>query len=169
MPDLQEKSGANPFQKGGWVISRAVLMAFSVLTLQACRSPEAESARGPASDGSPAQSSQAQAVEAVPVGAGQASYYGPGLASNLTASGEPFRPESLTAAHRTLPFGSQVRVINLKNDSAVVVRINDRGPFAESRIIDVSAAAAEGLGMVEKGVADVRLELLTSSPDSTPQ
>ena len=166
MLNLPKKPGTNPFQRGGWTAVWAALITLSLL-LQACRAPEAERTREPASGASSAQVSEAQAVEAVPMGSGQASYYGPGLAGNLTASGEPFRPESLTAAHRTLPFGSNVRVTNLKNDAAVVVRINDRGPFAGDRIIDVSAAAAERLGMVENGVADVRLELLKPVSDAT--
>lgn len=99
-------------------------------------------------------------LEAKPIGTGMASYYGPGLAGNLTASGERFDPEALTAAHRTLPFGARVRVTNTENGASVIVRINDRGPFAERRIIDVSQAAARKLGMIEQGVATVRLELL---------
>jgi rare lipoprotein A len=74
-----------------------------------------------------------------------------------TASGEPMDPDALTAAHPSLPLGTQVRVVNVENDRAVVVRINDRGPFADNRIIDLSKAAAEQLDMIETGVAQVRV------------
>jgi rare lipoprotein A len=91
---------------------------------------------------------------------GMASWYGPGFQGNMVASGERFNPNALTAAHRTLPFGTQVRVVNLDNGVSVVVRINDRGPFHGNRIIDVSTAAARVLGLVQSGVAPVRLEVL---------
>ena len=91
---------------------------------------------------------------------GRASYYGFSLAGNLTASGERFDPGDLTAAHPTLPFDTRVRVTNVANDRSVVVRINDRGPFVRGRIIDVSRTAADRLGMLRAGVADVRLAIL---------
>lgn len=91
---------------------------------------------------------------------GEASYYGYELAGNPTASGELFDPEEMTAAHPTLPFGTHVRVTNLHNEQTVVVRINDRGPFAKDRIIDVSRAAAEELGMLHRGRAPVHIEVL---------
>lgn len=92
------------------------------------------------------------------MGTGVASYYGQALAGQPTASGEAFDPTDLTAAHRSLPFGSRVRVVNLRNDKDVVVRINDRGPFVDGRVIDLSRAAAEHLGMVRDGKVRVRLE-----------
>jgi rare lipoprotein A len=88
---------------------------------------------------------------------GVASWYGPGFAGRPTASGEVFDPDALTAAHRRLPFGTRVRVVNLDNGRQIVVRINDRGPSRSNRIIDVSAAAAEALGMVQAGTARVQL------------
>lgn len=91
------------------------------------------------------------------LGEGLASYYGPGLAGNLTANGERFDPHKLTAAHRKLPFGTCVRVKNLANGLEVHVRINDRGPYAGKRIIDLSKAAALKLGMEDRGVTRVRL------------
>ena len=91
---------------------------------------------------------------------GKASYYGDRHHGNKTASGERFDQHALTAAHRSLPFGTRVRVINLSNDKHVVVRINDRGPFVRGRIIDVSRAAAERLDMLRAGVVPVRLEPL---------
>jgi rare lipoprotein A len=100
------------------------------------------------------------APEAKHVGDGVASYYGKELAGNRTASGERFDPRALTAAHRTLPLGSKLRVINKLNGRSVVVRINDRGPFHGSRVIDVSRAAAQEISMIGAGKATVRLELL---------
>ena len=88
---------------------------------------------------------------------GEASWYGPGLYGHKTASGEVLRPGTLTAAHRTLPFGTCLRVTNLENGRVVQVRVNDRGPYASGRILDVSEAAARALGMVGTGVARVRL------------
>jgi rare lipoprotein A len=91
---------------------------------------------------------------------GQASWYGPGFYGNRTASGEVFRPGTLTAAHRSLPFGTRVRVTNLYNGRSAVVRINDRGPFHGGRIIDLAHGAATELGVTSSGVAQVRLEVL---------
>lgn len=92
------------------------------------------------------------------LGEGLASYYGAGLDGRPTASGERFDKDALTAAHRSLPFGACVEVLNLANGRSVQVRINDRGPYARGRIIDVSEAAARQLGMIEAGVARVRLQ-----------
>lgn len=97
---------------------------------------------------------------AEPLGAGRASFYGKRFAGRKTANGERFNPRALTAAHRTLPFGARVRVTNIANGRSVIVRINDRGPFVGRRVIDLSRAAAEQLGMVRRGVARVHLELL---------
>jgi rare lipoprotein A len=91
---------------------------------------------------------------------GQASYYGARHHGNKTASGERFDQNALTAAHRSLPFGSRVQVTNLRNDKTVVVRINDRGPYAKKRIIDLSQKAAEQLDMLRDGVVPVRVEQL---------
>jgi rare lipoprotein A len=91
---------------------------------------------------------------------GQASWYGPGFYGNRTANGEVFRPGTLTAAHRTLPFGTKVRVTNLWNGRTAVVRINDRGPFHGNRVIDLAHGAANQLGVVASGVAQVKLEVL---------
>ncbi|MEC4803055.1 MAG: septal ring lytic transglycosylase RlpA family protein [Jaaginema sp. PMC 1079.18] len=91
---------------------------------------------------------------------GMASWYGPGFHGRRSASGERFNQNALTAAHRTLPFGTQVRVTNLNNGQSTVVRINDRGPFSRGRVIDLSAAAARKIGMMGSGVAPVQLEIL---------
>lgn len=92
---------------------------------------------------------------------GMASWYGPGFAGRRTANGEIFDPSELTAAHKELPFNTIVRVHNLDNGASVVVRINDRGPFVSGRIIDLSRAGAEAIGMIGSGTARVRLEPLT--------
>ena len=94
---------------------------------------------------------------------GLASWYGPHFQRKRTADGERFNMNSLTAAHQTLPFNSYVRVTNLANGRAVVVRINDRGPYVSGRIIDLSAKAARELGIQEDGVARVRIELVNTS------
>ena len=93
-------------------------------------------------------------------GVGQASWYGPGFYGNRTASGEVLRPGTLTAAHRTLPFGTKVRVTNLYNGRTAVVRINDRGPFHGGRIIDLAQGAAQQLGVTASGTAQVKLEVI---------
>lgn len=92
------------------------------------------------------------------LGSGTASWYGPKFAGRPTASGERFDPGGYTAAHRTLPFGTKVRVS--RGDRSVVVRINDRGPFAKGRVIDVSQAAARDLGLIGPGHGTVTLALL---------
>ncbi len=89
---------------------------------------------------------------------GVASWYGPGFHGRTTASGERFDQNDLTAAHRKLPLGSEVRVTNLENGRTITVEINDRGPYAKGRVLDLSKAAARKLGMVEDGVAKVRIE-----------
>lgn len=102
----------------------------------------------------------ASAPEVIGVSQGTASWYGPGFFGNRTANGEVFRPGTLTAAHRTLPFGTRVRVTNLRNGRSTVVRINDRGPFSGGRVIDLAHGAAQELGVVSSGLAPVRLEVL---------
>ena len=96
------------------------------------------------------------------LGTGHASYYGRRFAGRKTANGERFNPRAMTAAHKTLPFGSMVRVTNTRNGRSVIVRINDRGPFIKGRTIDLSRAAAERIGLVKRGVGEVRIELLAS-------
>ncbi|MEA5535985.1 septal ring lytic transglycosylase RlpA family protein [Crocosphaera sp. XPORK-15E] len=91
---------------------------------------------------------------------GMASWYGPGFHGRLTANGERYNQNGLTAAHKTLPFGTQVRVTNLNNGRSVTVRINDRGPYAHGRVIDLSRGAASLIGVVNSGVAPVQLEVL---------
>jgi rare lipoprotein A len=92
------------------------------------------------------------------VAEGKASYYANNFHHKKTASGESFNLKHFTAAHRTLPFGTSVNVINLDNGKNVVVRINDRGPHLKGRIIDVSQAAAKEIGLLSSGTANVRIE-----------
>jgi rare lipoprotein A len=117
----------------------AALLAFSFISLE------------------PVNASQEQAVQTA---SGQASWYGSKFHGRRTANGERYDMNQLTAAHRSLPFGTKVRVTNQRNGRAVVVRINDRGPFAGRRIIDLSRGAAGAIGMVNSGVAPVKLEVL---------
>jgi rare lipoprotein A len=86
-----------------------------------------------------------------------ASFYGE---DTQTASGEKFNPNELTAAHPTLPFGTRLRVTNITNGRSVVVRVNDRGPFVRGRSVDVSSAAADRIGMIDQGVAKVKLDVI---------
>ncbi|MBA2252014.1 MAG: septal ring lytic transglycosylase RlpA family protein, partial [Nitrospirales bacterium] len=91
---------------------------------------------------------------------GMASWYGPGFDGRRTASGERFDMRQLTAAHRTLPFGSIVQVRSLSNDRRIIVRINDRGPFARGRVLDLSQGAASQLGMIGQGTHQVELKVI---------
>lgn len=93
---------------------------------------------------------------------GVASWYGDRFKRRPTASGEPFDPKDITAAHRTLPLQTIARVTNLSNGRTILVRINDRGPYAQGRIIDLSRNAATQLGMKQDGVAQVRVEVFES-------
>ena len=98
---------------------------------------------------------------------GVASWYGPGFHGRQTASGERFDQNDLTAAHRKLPLGSEVKVTNLENGRSITVEINDRGPYAKGRVLDLSKAAARKLGMMENGVAKVRIEATRQQLAST--
>jgi rare lipoprotein A len=92
---------------------------------------------------------------------GVASYYAAKFENRKTADGERFKSNGFTAAHRTLPLGTMVRVINLENHRSVIVRINDRGPFMRKRIIDLSPAAARALGIRDQGLMRVRIEAVS--------
>ncbi len=126
----------------GFVTAIALLLLFS-----AYASEPGRAAVGRASD---------RAYEAV----GVASWYGAKFHGRTTASGEPYDMNAMTAAHPSLPFGTKVRVTNLENGRSVVLRINDRGPFAKRRIIDVSRHAAEHLGFLGTGLARVRVQVI---------
>lgn len=111
-------------------------------------------------DHSHSAASPAEAGAGKALGSGMASYYASQFHGRRTASGERFDMAAMTAAHRTLPFGSKVRVTNPANGRSVVVRINDRGPFTRGRTIDVSRAAAERLGLIARGHGRVELALI---------
>jgi len=91
---------------------------------------------------------------------GEASWYGPGFHGKTTASGEIFNQNDMTAAHKTLPFNTKLKVTDLKTGRSVIVRVNDRGPYSGGRIIDLSKKAAEKLGIKERGHASVKLEII---------
>jgi rare lipoprotein A len=150
------------------LVAPSLLIAVLALPLGAC-APTTRVATLPSVSVEPAA---AVATPAPPRHAGAhqegvASWYGPGFAGRTTANGEVFDPSMLTAAHRTLPFGTRVLVTNLSNGRNVEVRINDRGPFKAGRVIDLSRAAAEHIGMLGSGTARVRLEVITGLPNST--
>jgi rare lipoprotein A len=100
---------------------------------------------------------QAACVDSEEVGRGIASWYGPGFEGNLTSDETPFDPYAFTAAHPSLPFGTRVKVMNLRTSQSVMVTINDRGGFAKTRVIDLSKAAAREIGMMQSGLAPVAL------------
>ena len=141
---------------------RAALAILCAIALAGCFSAASSTGKGTGrgTGTGEAQDRPGKAPEAVQ--RGMATWYGHG---QMTASGEPFDPRALTAAHRTLPFGTRVRVTHERSGKSVVVRINDRGPFGKKkRVIDVSKAAAQRLGMIDEGVAPVRLEIVSRPP-----
>ncbi len=148
------------------------LVAAFVLTVGACApAVGADAGTGPSDAYLPgaAVAAVAPPEPELPVGwrqRGEASWYGPNFVGRPTANGETFDPSRLTAAHPSLPFDTRVRVTSLETGRSVVVRINDRGPFAGGRVIDLSRAAAESIGLIGSGVADVRIEL-AAGPDGT--
>lgn len=129
--------------------SKIMGSVFAMGVLAACSSstPAATSSTSEASDPAPATTALI---------CSGASYYSDNLAGNSTASGEPYDPAKLTAAHRTLPFGTKLRVVR-EGRGEVVVTVNDRGPFIDGRVIDLSRAAAEKVDLITDGVGDVCL------------
>jgi rare lipoprotein A (peptidoglycan hydrolase) len=113
---------------------------------------------GCTSDRSGEQGKQTPAAKSNHKEVGEASWYGPGFHGKETANGETFNQNKMTAAHPSLPLGTKAEVTNLENGKKVEVRINDRGPYAEDRVIDVSRAAAKRLGMEEQGTTEVKIE-----------
>lgn len=139
-----------------FAVLAAVLAAASLAQAQPASAPAAGAA--PSATAVPAPAAPATAAD---VTQGQVAYYGRKFAGRRTASGERFRPDALTMAHNTLPFGTEVRVTNLANQQSVVVRVNDRGPTTPGRIGDLSLAAARKIGMVRAGVVEARLEVVS--------
>lgn len=138
------------------VIGSAIIALTGVL-FAACSSRPAAPPAAPVPQPAPPTAPAAPPPTRAVFQEGVASWYGPGFDGRLTASGEVFDADSLTAAHRRLRFGTLVRVVNLDNGNEVLVRINDRGPFVDGRVIDVSQAAARVLGMIRAGIARVQL------------
>lgn len=99
-------------------------------------------------------------ILAAPAMGGTASWYGPGFHGRTTANGERYDQHAMTCAHKTLRFGTRVKVTNLRNGRSAVCRVNDRGPYARGRVIDVSRGMAERLGMIRSGVVPVSLQIL---------
>jgi rare lipoprotein A len=138
----------------------AVLFALSSLAqAQSASAPAAAPAAAavPAAPAAPVKASKAVAGDA---SEGKVAFYGRKFAGRKTASGERFNPNAMTMAHKTLPFGTLVRVTNLKTKRSVVVRVNDRGPSTPDRIGDVTSAAATKLKMRRAGVIDAKLEVV---------
>ncbi|TDN39694.1 septal ring lytic transglycosylase RlpA family protein [Hymenobacter sp. UV11] len=100
---------------------------------------------------------------------GQGSYYADKFAGRATTSGAPYRPGQLTAAHNTLPFGTKIKVTNVRNGRSVKVVVNDRGPHVKGRIVDVSKRAARKLGLIEAGVVPVQLKVVHAAPTGKGQ
>ena len=107
-----------------------------------------------------AELQEAKALEPKEVRIGTASYYGPGFHGRRTASGERFNMNGLTAAHRHYPFGTLLRVTNLRNQRATMVRVNDRGPFHKRRVLDLSRGAAAEIGLTRSGTGPVKIEVV---------
>ena len=158
-----------------WVVDTATLFAqgcglmalsHSGTVMNASMAPEPASPLAPSE---PSSSEPAPAMvkpdvtakpETKPVATGKASWYGPGFHGKKTASGEIFDDAKLTAAHKTLPMGSKAKITNLRNGKSVKVEINDRGPYVADRVIDLSQAAAHAIGMIDRGVVPVRVDLI---------
>jgi len=129
--------------------------------------PPAATAPAPAAAPTPppaAAPATAAVTASAGVESGKIAWYGRKFAGRRTASGEHFNPDALTMAHKTLPFGTLVKITNPANKKSVTVRVNDRGPTQADRIGDVSLAAARALGMVRSGVTNVELEVVGKAP-----
>ncbi len=130
-------------------------------TSSSSKSSGSKSTSGSTSSGSTSGGSSSSSKSTGKVEKGQASYYADKFHGKATASGEKYDKTKLTGAHRTLAFGTVVRVTNTANGKSVDVRINDRGPFKAGRVVDVSRAAAEKLGMIQAGVINCTVEVIS--------
>lgn len=149
------------------MLAIGLLTASSLVHAQSPAAPAAASA--PAAPAAPA-ATQAAAAPAADASEGKIAWYGRKFAGRKTASGERFNPAALTMAHKTLPFGTQVKVTNTVNQRSVTVRVNDRGPTSPDRIGDVSLAAAQKLRMTRSGVVNAKLEVLSApKPKAGPK
>ena len=137
--------------------------AFGVTVLALCASAVCAQTGSVAAPASAPSVAAAPATPAASMSSGKLAWYGKKFAGRKTASGEAYNPEALTMAHKTLPFGTLVKITNPKNNRTVTVRVNDRGPTQDDRAGDVSLAAARKLGMLKSGVIDAELAVVGSS------
>jgi rare lipoprotein A len=137
------------------ILRAAVAAAVVALSVPAATAQTAAPASAP--------STAPAAKPAATVESGKLAWYGRKFAGRRTASGEAFNPDALTMAHKTLPFGTKVKVTNVKNKKSTTLRVNDRGPTQADRVGDVSLAAARQLGMVRTGVIDAELEIVAEA------
>jgi len=137
------------------ILRAAVAAAVLALSVPAAMAQTAAPASAP--------STAPAAKPAATVESGKLAWYGRKFAGRRTASGEAFNPDALTMAHKTLPFGTKVKVTNVKNKKSTTLRVNDRGPTQADRVGDVSLAAARQLGMVRSGVIDAELEIVAEA------
>jgi rare lipoprotein A len=145
----------------GRSIAHGLAIVLSVVSLGAAQRPNSSESANRPNVARPAVRKKAESSK--PYQVGTASWYGSYFHGRATASGEPYNMYDLTAAHRSLPLGSWVRVTNLRNGRAVIVRINDRGPYVAPRIIDVSYSVARILEFKSQGLQRVRLDVVQPS------
>jgi len=148
------------------LLAAALAFAAGAVCAQSASAPAAP-APTPAPAAAPAPAPKMAAAASGDALEGKLAWYGRKFAGRKTASGERFDPNALTMAHRTLPFGTRVKVTNMANKRSVVVRVNDRGPVTADRIGDVSAAAAARLRMQRSGVIDAKLEVVGAAKPKT--
>jgi rare lipoprotein A len=148
-------------------IAHGLAIAFLIVGLGAAQGPNNSEAKPAPTSSIQATTEVRKQVKTKPYQVGTASWYGENFQGKPTASGEPYEMHDMTAASLTLPMGSYVRVTNLRNGKAVVVRINDRGPVVPGRIIDLSYGAAQALNFRHRGLQRVRLDLV--DPRQQPQ
>src|SRR5882762_11639707 len=142
-------------------LAHGLALAFLVASLGAAQGPNNSEAKpAPTTSAHNKPEVRKQAGKLSPYQVGTASWYGEYFDGKPTASGETYDMYDMTAAHRTLPLGSYLRVTNLRNGRAVIVRVNDRGPYVDGRIVDLSYGAAEALQFKEKGLQRVRLDVV---------
>ncbi len=142
------------------ILVASLLVATSMTQAQPASAPAAAKPAAPAAAAAAAPAAPAAAAPAAASADGKIAYYGSKFAGRKTASGERFNPGAMTMAHKTLPFGTMVKVTNVKNSKSVVVRVNDRGPTTPDRVGDVSLGAAQKLRMVRSGVVEAKLEVV---------
>ena len=141
------------------IVLRAAATAAALALSAAALAQTAVPAQVPSATSAPAAAPAAGATES-----GKVAWYGKKFAGRRTASGETYNPEAMTMAHKTLPFGTRVKVTNPQNKKSVTLRVNDRGPTQADRVGDVSLAAARQLGMLRAGVIDAELEVVGAAP-----